>query len=215
MPRYYITTSIAYVNGAPHLGYALEMAQADALARYRRQVGDDVFFLTGTDEHGAKIARAAEAQGIAPRAYVDLNATPFRALREVLNLSWDGFVRTSDEAAHWPNVVSIWKKLEEAGDIYKKTYRGLYCVGHEAFVTEKDLENGKCRDHNAAPEIIEEENYFFRLSKYANEVKERIESGELAIVPHGRAKEIINFIDQGIEDISFSRPRKDLSWGIP
>lgn len=215
MKNFYITTSIAYVNGAPHLGYALEMVQADAMARFRRQAGDDVFFLTGTDEHGAKIARAAEAAGITPRELVDKNSAAFRALKDALNLSWDDFIRTSDEARHWPNVVAIWNKLVEAGDIYKKTYKGLYCVGHEAFVTEKDLVDGICRDHNAAPEIIEEENYFFRLSKYADEVKKRIESGELQIVPRGRAKEIANFIDTGIEDISFSRPRKDLSWGVP
>lgn len=215
MPKFYLTTSIAYVNGAPHLGYALEMVQADAVARYRRQSGDDVFFLTGTDEHGAKIARAAAAAGISPRELVDANAVAFRALKEALDLSWDGFIRTSDEVRHFPNVVAVWNKLVEAGDIYKKTYTGLYCVGHEAFVTEKDLVDGKCRDHNAVPEAIEEENYFFRLSKYADEVKRRIVSGELVIVPHGRAKEIVNFIDQGIEDISFSRPRKDLAWGVP
>ena len=215
MSKFYLTTSIAYVNGVPHLGYALEMVQADALARFRRQEGDDVFFLTGTDEHGAKIARAAEAAGVTPREYVDTNAEVFRALKGALNLSWDDFIRTSDESRHWPNVVSVWNKLVEAGDIYKKTYKGLYCIGHEAFVTEKDLVEGKCRDHNAAPEVIEEENYFFRLSKYAEEVKKRIVLGELQIIPQGRAKEIVNFIDQGMEDISFSRPRKDLSWGIP
>ena len=215
MKKFYLTTSIAYVNGAPHLGYALELVQADATARYRRAEGDDVFFLTGTDEHGAKIARAAEAAGMAPRAYVDGNAEKFRALKETLNLSWDDFIRTSDEARHFPNATMIWEKLVAAGDIYKKTYMGLYCVGHEAFVTEKDLVDGKCRDHGSAPEAIAEENHFFRLSKYAPEVKRRIESGELSIVPAGRAKEIVNFIDQGMEDVSFSRPSKDLSWGIP
>ena len=215
MSKFYLTTSIAYVNGAPHLGYALEMVQADAIARFRRQAGDDVFFLTGTDEHGEKIARAAEATGRTPREFVDTNATAFRALKEALALSWDDFIRTSDETRHWPNVVAMWNKLALAGDIYKKIYRGLYCVGHEAFVTDKDLVDGVCRDHNAAPEVIEEENYFFRLSKYADEVKRRIESGELRIIPHGRAKEIVNFIRQGMEDISFSRPRKDLSWGVP
>ncbi len=215
MSKFYITTSIAYANGAPHLGHALEMVQADAIARFKRQRGDDVFFLTGTDEHGAKIARTAEALGVTPRELVDTNAAAFRALKDALNLSWDDFIRTSDEARHFPNVVIMWNKLVAAGDIYKKTYTGLYCVGHEAFITEKDLENGKCRDHDAAPETIEEENYFFRLSKYANEVKRRIESGELQIVPQGRAKEIVNFINQGMEDVSFSRPRKDLPWGIP
>lgn len=215
MSKLYLTTSIAYVNAPPHLGYVLELVQADAVARSRRQKGDDVFFVTGADEHGAKIARAAEAQGMTPRELVDENAEKFRALKNLLNLSWDDFIRTTDETRHFPNVVALWKKLEAAGDIYKKMYQGSYCVGHEAFVTEKDLVNGKCRDHGVSPEAIEEENYFFRLSKYASRVREVIARGELKIIPEGRAKEIINFIDQGIEDISFSRPRKDLSWGIP
>ncbi len=215
MPKFYLTTSIAYVNGAPHIGYALELVQADVLCRFRRAQGDDVFFLTGTDEHGAKIARAAETVGMEPRAYADMNSEKFRALKEMLNLSWDDFIRTSDEVRHFPNAVAIWEKIAAKGDLYKKIYSGLYCVGHEAFVTEKDLVDGKCRDHNAVPEKIEEENWFFRLSKYAPEVKRLIESGEIRIIPAGRAKEIINFIDTGIEDISFSRPRKDLSWGIP
>lgn len=213
--KFYITTSIAYANGAPHIGYALELVQADAVARSRRAQGDDVYFLTGTDEHGAKIARAAEAEGVTPQELTDRNAAKFKALRETLDISWDEFIRTTDRKRHWPNVIGMWQALEAKGDIYKKIYRGLYCVGHEAFVTEKDLVDGKCRDHGAPPESIEEENYFFRLSKYAPEVKRLIESGEIRIIPDGRAKEISNFIDTGIEDVSFSRPRKDLAWGIP
>ncbi len=215
MSKFYITTSIAYVNAPPHLGFALELVQADVIARARRAQGDTVFFLTGTDEHGAKIARAAEAAGKEPRAFVDEHAAQFQALKKILNISWDDFIRTSDEERHFPQVVSLWNKLVAAGDIYKKMYRGLYCVGHEAFVTEKDLDGGKCRDHGSVPEIIEEENYFFRLSKYAERVKKLIESGAVRIVPEGRGKEIINFINQGIEDISFSRPRADLPWGVP
>lgn len=215
MSKFYITTSIAYVNAAPHLGFALELVQADAIARFRRAQGDTVFFLTGTDEHGAKIARAAEAAGKEPRVFVDEHAAQFQALKKILNISWDDFIRTSDEKRHFPQVVSLWNKLAAAGDIYKKKYRGLYCVGHEAFVTDKDLEEGKCRDHGAAPEIIEEENYFFRLSKYAFAVKKLIESGAIRIVPEGREKEIVNFINQGMEDVSFSRPRADMPWGVP
>mgnify|MGYP001580833777 FL=1 len=215
MARFYLTTSIAYVNGAPHIGHTLEFVQADAFVRWRKAEGDETYFLTGTDEHGAKIARAAEAEGVTPQALTDRNSARFRALKESLDLSWDEFIRTTDKERHWPNVEKVWRALVTKGDIYTKAYKGLYCVGHEAFVTEKDLVNGICRDHGAAPEAILEENYFFRLSKYAGEVKKRIESGELTIVPHGRAKEIVNFIDQGIEDVSFSRPRKDLSWGIP
>lgn len=213
--KFHLTTSIAYVNGAPHIGHVLEFIQADAVARHHRANGDDVFFLTGTDEHGAKIARAAESAGMTPRAYVDMNAEKFRALREMLDLSWDDFIRTSDEARHFPNATDIWNRIAAAGDLYKKTYEGLYCVGHEAFVTEKDLENGICRDHGVAPEKIAEENYFFRLSKYADKVAELIRSGELKIVPEGRAKEILNFMAQGMDDVSFSRPSKDISWGIP
>ena len=215
MSKFYITTSIAYVNGAPHIGFALESIQTDAIARYRRQQDDRVFFLTGTDEHGAKITRTAEELKITPQELTDINAAKFKALKEVLNLSWNDFIRTTDQEKHWPNVVNLWHKLEASGDIYKKTYRGLYCVGHEAFVTEKDLIDGVCKDHQSKPEIVEEENYFFRLSKYADQVKNLIESNELKIYPQTRANEILSFIKQGIEDISFSRPRKDLSWGIP
>ncbi len=215
MRKFYLTTSIAYVNAAPHLGFALELAQADVIARWHRQKKDEVFFLTGTDEHGAKITRAAEAAGKNPKEFVDENAAKFQALKKQLNISWDDFIRTSDQKNHWPQVIDLWNKLSAAGDIYKKSYKGLYCVGHEAFVTDKDLSAGICKDHGKPPEVIEEENYFFRLSKYASQVAEKIKSGELKIVPEGRAKEILNFIEQGIEDVSFSRPRKDLSWGVP
>lgn len=215
MSKFYLTTSIAYANAPPHLGFALELVQADAIARYRRQRGDEVFFLTGTDEHGAKITRAAKAANKDIKLFVDENAAQFIALKELLSLSWDDFIRTSDQQKHWPNAQELWNKLMAAGDIYKKNYRGLYCVGHEAFVTEKDLVNGICHDHGKAPEVIEEENYFFRLSKYALEVLNKIKSGELHVIPESRAHEISNFISEGIEDISFSRPRKDLAWGIP
>ncbi|MFH1759233.1 MAG: methionine--tRNA ligase [Patescibacteria group bacterium] len=213
--KFYITTAINYVNGPPHIGHVLESLQADAIARYRRQRGDEVFFLTGADEHGAKIVRAAEEQGKTPKELADENAVKFKHLKKDFNLSWDDFIRTTDKKKHWPNVINLWNKLAEAGDIYKKTYKGLYCVGHEAFVTEKDLDHGKCRDHNAEPEVVEEENYFFRLSKYADQIAEKIESDELKIYPKERKNEILSFIKQGVEDISFSRPSKDLSWGIP
>ncbi|MDO8600339.1 MAG: methionine--tRNA ligase [bacterium] len=230
--KFYITTAIDYVNAKPHIGHALEKIQADVLARYRRLKGDEVWFLTGTDEHGAKIARAAAAQQMlgeprpdiksgreAPpeviRAFVDENAEHFRALKQALNLSWDDFIRTSDEKRHWPGAQKLWLKLHEAGDLYKKKYRGLYCVGHEAFVTEKDLVDGKCRDHQKEPEVIEEENYFFRLSKYTKEIQARIKNKELRIIPETRQNEILSLLESGLEDVSFSRPRKDLSWGIP
>lgn len=215
MFKFYLTTSIAYVNASPHLGFALELVQADAIARWRKQLGDEVFFLTGTDEHGVKIVKASEAAGKDIRQFVDDNSAKFQELKDLLNISWNDFIRTSDQQKHWPQVIDLWKKMEMAGDLYKKNYKGLYCVGHEAFVTEKDLEDGICRDHGKVPEVIEEENYFFRLSKYAKKIELRIKNNELRIVPESRAHEILNFIDQGIEDISFSRPSKDLKWGIP
>ncbi len=213
--KFYITTAIDYVNARPHIGHALEKIQADVLARYHRLKGDDVFFLTGTDEHGAKIARAAEEAGENPEEFTDTISQKFRGLKEILDLSWDDFIRTSDHARHWPGAQKVWAALLEKGDLYKKNYRGLYCVGHEAFVTEKDLVGGVCRDHQKAPEVIEEENYFFRLSKYGPDIEKAITSDELKIVPATRKKEILSFIRAGLEDVSFSRPRKDLPWGIP
>lgn len=213
--KFYITTAIDYVNGKPHIGHALEKIQADVLARYHRAKGEDVWFLTGTDEHGAKIARAAESEGKNPKEFVDEISQEFRKLKEALNLSWDDFIRTSDQERHWPGVQKLWRKLEEAGKLYKKKYRGLYCVGHEAFVTEKDLVDGLCRDHQKEPEVIEEENYFFKLSDYSEEIGKKIESGELAIIPESRKNEILSLVNTGLEDVSFSRPAKDLSWGVP
>jgi len=216
MAKFYITTSIAYVNAPPHIGHALEEIEADVLARYHRLKGDDVFFLTGTDEHGAKIARAAAASGKSPEIFTDEISEQFRALKNSLNLSWDDFIRTTDQKRHWPAVRAVWEKLAAAGNIYKKQYEGLYCVGHEAFVTQKDLADGKCADHGKPPEVVKEENYFFRLSKYTNEIGAKIKSGDLRIIPEERKNEILSFIErEGLEDVSFSRPRKDLSWGIP
>src|SRR3989344_474755 len=213
--KYYITTAIDYVNGAPHIGHALEKLQADVYARYHRQRLDEVWFLTGTDEHGVKIVRAAEAVGKKPQEFADNNAAKFQNLKKALNLSFDDFIRTTDKERHWPGAQLIWKKLVESGDIYKKKYKGLYCVGHEAFVTEKDLVDGKCKDHQAEPEVIEEENYFFKLSRYSKEIGEKIRRGEFKILPETRANEILALIDKGLEDVSFSRPAKDLSWGVP
>ncbi len=213
--KFYITTAIDYVNGAPHIGHALEKIQADVLARYHRLKGEEVLYLTGTDEHGAKIVRAAAEVGKNVAEFVNENAEKFKKLKEVLGLSWDDFIRTSDQNRHWPGAQKLWQKLEAAGDLYKKKYRGLYCVGHEAFVTEKDLVEGKCRDHQKEPEVVEEENWFFRLSKYSKEIESRIRNQELKIIPKTRENEILSLIKSGLEDVSFSRPAKDLSWGIP
>lgn len=213
---YYVTTSIAYTNAPPHLGYALECVQADILARYAHQQAKRVWFLTGTDEHGAKVVEAARKAGQAPQAFVDVIADRFRALKTAFNLANDDFIRTTDRDRHWPGAVKLWQQLVLADDIYKAPYHGLYCLGHEAFITEKELDtDGTCPVHKVKPESIEEENYFFRLSKYASELRRRIESDEVRIVPETRKHEMLAFIDEGLQDVSFSRPRAVLDWGIP
>lgn len=213
--KFYITTSIAYVNSPPHIGFALELAQADVLARWRRLKGDDVFFLTGADEHGAKIAKAAASQKKTPKQLVDENAEKFIELTKILNISNNDFIRTSDQNRHWPSVRKLWQKLEETGDIYKAKYKGLYCVGCEAFITEKDLKDGKCVYHQAEPQEIEEDNYFFRLSKYSKKIGELIKKDKIKIIPEARKNEILNLIEKGLQDVSISRPSKDIPWGVP
>jgi len=213
--KFYSTTSIAYTNAPPHLGYSLELVQADILARYHKILGKDVFFLTGTDEHGLKVARKAEEAGKTPEDFTNELSEKFKELAKVLNLSNNDFIRTTDKKRHWPNVEMVWKRLQEKGDIYKKKYKGLYCVGCEAFITKKDLIDGKCKIHQKEPEVEEEENYFFRLSKYSKKIEEIIKKDGVKIIPEGRKNEMLSFISQGLEDISFSRPRKDLEWGIP
>jgi len=213
--KFYITTSIVYTNAPPHIGFALESIQADVLARYNRLLGKDVFFLTGTDEHGIKVAQAAKNENKTPKGFVDEISDKVKSLKEILDLSNDDFIRTTDQKKHWPSVKKFWLKLKENGDIFKKTYQGLYCSGCEAFVTKKDLMNGKCALHGEEPEIVEEENYFFKLSKYKEEIKRVIERGELKILPEARKNEILSLVEKGLEDVSFSRPRKSLEWGIP
>ncbi len=213
--KFYITTSIAYTNALPHIGFALESVQADVLARYHRILGDDVFFLTGTDEHGVKIAKAAKDAGKNPQDFVDEISAKFMGLKKALNLSNDDFIRTTDKKRHWPVVEKIWKELEKKGDIYKKKYKGLYCAGCEAFVLERDLINGKCSIHNKEPEIVEEENYFFRVSKYLAEIEKLINEDRIKIIPVARKNEVLSIIKQGFDDVSFSRSSEKLQWGIP
>lgn len=215
MNKFYVTTSIPYVNAPPHIGHALEFIQADVLARFQRTAGEEVFFLTGADEHGVKIARAAEEAKKTTKKFVDENTERIKKLIKVLNISNDDFIRTTDRKCHWPGAQKLWLKLVEAGDIYKKKYKGLYCAGHEAFVTDKDLINGVCAIHKTKPEIIEEENYFFRLSKYSKKIELFVKSGKLKVLPVSRKNEILSLLKEGLEDISFSRPAKSLSWGIP
>lgn len=212
--KFYITTAIAYTNAPPHVGHLLEFLQTDVIARYSRLQGKEVFFLTGTDEHGRKNAEAAEKAGKSPKEFVDEISARFKALDTAFNISNDDFIRTTDRERHWPAVEKLWNKLKESGDLYKANYKGLYCIGHEAFMKLSDLKDGECPLHKQKPEVIEEENWFFKLSKYKEEIKKRIENGDFKILPNHRDNEILNLLEDA-EDVSFSRPRKDLKWGIP
>lgn len=212
----YITTPIFYPNARPHLGHAYTATLADILARYHRVSGDEVYLLTGVDENTEKVARAARAAGQETNVYLNASVSAFVDLfsETKLNISYDQFIRTSDEKIHWPGAQALWRKLVDAGDIYQATYDGLYCVGHEAFITEKDLVNGKCPYHNEAPQHLKETNYFFRLSKYAKEIQKRIESNELEIIPMARKNEILALLEHGLENVSFSRPADKVSVGV-
>ena len=212
--KFYITTSIPYANAAPHVGHVLDPLIADVLARDNSVKGCEIRSLVGTVEHGAKIVRKAEEEKKPPKQLIDENSEQFRAMHKLLNISYDDFIRTSDQKRHWPGAQKMWLALVKSGDIFRKKYLGLYCVGHEAFVTEKDLVDGKCQDHQKEPEVIEEENWFFRLSKYSQEIESRIKNQELKIIPESRRNEILSFIAGGLEDVSFSRPAKDLPWGV-
>ena len=211
--KFYITTSIPYTNAPPHIGFALEAVQADVLARYHRYLGEDVFFLTGTDEHGLKTLRAAEALGKTPQEFADEISSKFKELAKVLNIFNDDFIRTTDKIKHKPAVEKFWEKLNEKGDIYKKKYKGYYCPGCEAFKTEKEIVDGKCPIHLKLLELVEEDNYFFRLSKYIKEIENKIKNNELKIIPDSRKNETLAMLKQGMEDVSFSRT-KDKYWGI-
>jgi len=217
MPKkFFISTAIDYVNAPVHLGHSLEKVQADVLARYHRILGEDVFFLTGTDENAQKNVLAAEKEGISPKKFVDQNANFAKNLWKKFNISFDYFIRTTNKKIHWPGVKKLWIKCKEAGDIYKKSYTGLYCTGCEAFLREKDLKDGLCPYHLKKPEVVSEENYFFRLSKYQKELEKIIERDEIEIFPRERKNEVLSFIRSGLEDFSISRPRERMKgWGIP
>lgn len=215
---FYITTPIYYPNAKLHMGHAYTTTLCDILARYNRLIQNDTYFLTGSDENTQKMVDAAKKEEKEPLKFLDGIVENFKDLYGQLGISYDQFIRTTDQKAHWPGAILLWNKLVESGDIYKKEYEGLYCVGHEAFITEKDLVNGKCPDHGTEPEFLKEENYFFRLSKYTDKIKEKIESNEMQILPESRRNEILSFLSRGLEDISFSRPRRK-DWpnglGIP
>ncbi|MBU3964262.1 methionine--tRNA ligase, partial [Patescibacteria group bacterium] len=210
--KFYISTALPYVNSAPHIGFALEIIQADVLARYHRILGDEVFFLTGTDENGLKISLAAEEAGISVEEFAKNNAEKFRELKEILNLSFDDFIRTTEER-HIKAVYKLWQECKK--DIYKKKYKGLYCVGCERFYKQEELIDGLCPEHKTRPELIEEENYFFKLSKYEEQLKGLIEKDILEVVPQTRKNEVLGFINKGLEDICISRSsERARNWGI-
>lgn len=214
MSDYYVTTSIPYVNGEPHLGHAMEFVMADVLARRARQLGDNVLFSIGTDEHGGKIAEKAVELGIKPQDLADTMSAKFGTLAKSLNISNDRFIRTTDKD-HIDRAKLIWKALEK--DIYKGKYVGWYCTGDEEFFNEQYVKanKGVCPDHNRPYEKIEEDNYFFKLSKYGERILELIESGQFKILPDTRLNEIVSVIKSGLEDISVSRPKSKIDWGIP
>ncbi len=218
MSKFYVTTPIFYPNAVPHLGNVYPTVLADALARYHRLMGDETYFLTGTDENTQKFIDAARKVGQEPIEFLNDIVSKFQTTFKNLEISNDQFIRTTDQEKHWPGARALWQKFEAAGDVELREYEGLYCVGHEAFITEKDLVDGLCPDHGAAPQRIKEQNYFFKLSKYGDKIRDEIESGRLEIVPAERKNEVLSFIKQGLEDISFSRPKKS-DWpaevGVP
>ncbi len=214
--RAYITNAIAYVNGDPHLGHALELVQTDVLARHRRLRGAQVRHLSGTDDNAIKNVRAAAAAGADVAAFVAGRGDRFEALRGPLQLSYDDFIRTATDPRHRPGVERLWRACAAAGDLELRRYEGLYCNGCEAFVAESDLAAGVCLEHGVAPERVSERNWFFRLSRYRDRLRDAIESGELAIDPPQRRSEVLALVRTGLSDFSVSRPRERAGgWGIP
>lgn len=214
--HFYITTAIPYVNGDPHLGHALELVQADVLARHRRQRGDSVRFLTGTDDNALKNVVAASAAGLPVADLVAQNANQFAALATQLRLSNDDFIRTSTDPRHRPGVERLWRACAESGDLYQRDYEGLYCLGCEAFLAPDDLIEGVCPEHRRAPEPIVEPNWFFRLSRHQEALLGLVESGDLRIEPEHRRNEVLTFIRAGLTDFSVSRTQERArGWGIP
>lgn len=212
--NYYVTTSIPYTNADPHIGFGLELIMADVLARAARKQGRPTIFTTGTDEHGQKIAEKAEELKLTPKALADEESQKFRDLAKLLNISNDRFIRTTDKG-HEERAAIIWKQLEK--DIYKSKYIGLYCTGCEEFVTETVAKenNNICPNHNKPYERVEEENYFFKLSNYSEQIRAAIQAGTFEIIPKTRRNEVLQLVLEGLEDISISRPTSKLTWGIP
>jgi len=209
----YITTAIPYINGKPHIGHALDYLLADIFARYNRSKGDEVRFSVGTDEHGNKNAAKAAEQGLTPQAFADQNSAKFKDFITRLNITYTDFIRTTDPA-HKRRCQTIWQKL--APHIYKSTYEGWYCEGCEGFITEKEYEenSGICPDHKKPYARLSEDNYYLRIADFKDQIRTKIESGEMKIIPDFRKKEFLNQLVD-MPDVSISRPKKSLSWGVP
>lgn len=213
---FYITTTLPYVNAEPHIGHAMEFVRADVIARYKKSLGYDVFFNTGTDEHGIKILEGAEKEGMNVQEYVDRNAARFKELYPKLGITDDiHFIRTTDDK-HIKAAQEIWKRCFDNGYIYKKEYEAKYCIGCELYKTDSELVNGKCEVHpNRDIEIIKEENYFFAFSKIESKLRELYEKNPALVIPDFRFNEIKAFLDRGLEDFSISRLKSKMSWGVP
>ena len=214
MKNYYITTTLPYVNAEPHIGFALEIIRADVLARYQRELGNEAFFNTGVDEHGQKIYNKAAEQGISAQEYCDQMASKFNILKESLNLSYNSFIRTTDPA-HEAAAQEFWRRCLASGDIYKKNYQTKYCVGCELEKTDSDLVNDRCPDHpDRELEIIDEENYFFRFSKYQEPLLNFYKTNPSFVRPQTKFNEIIKFVEMGLSDFSISRLKTKMPWGV-
>jgi len=218
MSKFYITSAIPYVNATPHIGHALEFIQADTIARFHRIIGDDVLYLCGSDENAIKNVQAAEKAGKPIQEFVDENARFFEETAKKLNVHFDVFQKGSDKKRHFVASQKLWELCNKNGDIYKKSYKGLYCIGCEEFKTAAELnEKGECPEHPGNPlEEVEEENYFFRLTRYQDQLLKIITTNEYEIVPEFRKNEIISFIREGLQDFSISRSNKRAkNWGVP
>lgn len=217
MARQYLTTAIDFPNAAPHIGQVMEKILADVIARWFRLRGDTVRFHIGTDENGIKIQKTAAAEGITPEELLHRNVPLFESLFQRLGISYDYFIRTADPKTHWPTVTALWKKLRDAGALEKRTYHGLYCTGCEKFMTLKDLVDGRCPDHQMKPENVTEENWFFLLKRKERDLKKLLDpkTGTYRIMPEWRGNEVHSFLEQGLEDVSFSRSKESLTWGVP
>ncbi|GAA2494176.1 methionine--tRNA ligase [Winogradskya humida] len=211
----FISTTIPYVNAKPHLGHALEYVEADSYARHMARSGEDVFFMSGSDENSLKNVIAAERAGVSTKELVDNNVKHFEGLIGALDLRVDHFVRTSVDADHIAGAIEFWRRMQANGDIYLREYEGLYCVGCEQFYSEAELVDGKCPEHFTVPDLVSEANYFFRLSKYQDRLLEALTNGEISVVPGTRLNEVVSFVRGGLSDISISRSvGRARDWGI-